>query len=198
MQPIKRITRRALWIGPVGLAGAAAILLRHRDRTAEIPEAAGSDEDVTIARFDDSGTKLGLIHAHRMMLSEAEWRERLTPQQYYVTRRGQTDPAFTGTYYRAKEPGVFRCICCGEALFSSDAKYDSGTGWPSFWAPLAKENLRTRREPGVTLAVGIEVICARCAAHLGHVFDDGPRPTGLRYCINESSLRFVSQSSTNS
>ena len=132
------------------------------------------------------------------MHSEAEWRELLSPQQYYVTRQGRTDPAFSGTYYRLQESGLFRCICCGEALFDSSAKYDSGTGWPSFRAPIAMENLRTRREPSATLAAGIEVVCARCGAHLGHVFDDGPRPGHLRYCINESALRFEPRARTNS
>jgi len=112
---------------------------------------------------------------------------------YAVTRQRQTDPAFSGTLYRTHQPGLFRYVCCGEALFISDAKYNSGTGWPSFWAPIAAENLRTRKEPGISLASGVEVICARCRAHLGHIFNDGASPTHLRYCINESSLRFVAK-----
>jgi peptide-methionine (R)-S-oxide reductase len=191
--PARPITRRAMWTG-FGLAGAAVILIRDRDRTAALPAAdteSDADQEVAIVRFDDSGTNVGLIHVKRVTRPEPEWRELLTPQQYTVTRQQQTDPAFSGTLYRVHERGLFRCICCGDALFSSDAKYDSGTGWPSFWTPVANENLRTRQELFATLATGIEVICVRCRAHLGHVFNDGPPPTHLRYCINESSLHFV-------
>jgi peptide-methionine (R)-S-oxide reductase len=98
--------------------------------------------------------------------------------------------AFTGTYYQIHEPGLFRCSCCANALFSSEAKFDSGTGWPSFWAPIAEQNVRKRSDTSL-LMQRIEVLCTRCDAHLGHVFDDGPPPTNLRYCINESSLSFI-------
>ena len=118
-------------------------------------------------------------------------RVQLSAEQYYVTRRRQTDTPFTGTYYRLERHGLFRCICCTTALFRSQEKYDSGTGWPSFWAPIAKENVRVRAEGNLTLSSGLEVVCRRCDAHLGHVFDDGPAPANLRYCINESALRFV-------
>jgi peptide-methionine (R)-S-oxide reductase len=120
---------------------------------------------------------------------------RMTPQQFYVTRRHRTDTPFTGAYYRKQETGFYRCIGCENALFSSETKYDSGTGWPSFREPIAVENLRADSPPGLSrdaaLASGIEVLCKRCDAHLGHVFGDGPPPTGLRYCINEYALRFV-------
>jgi peptide-methionine (R)-S-oxide reductase len=193
--PLSPITRRALWAAPLA-AGAAAVTFRNLYRTDSLPAAeSATDREITIVRFDDRGQRIESARVERVVHSDAEWRALLTPQQYYVTRQRQTDPAFSGSMFRLHEPGLFRCICCGEALFSSDSKYDSGTGWPSFTAPIAMENLRTRREPLGMLALGIEVVCARCGAHLGHVFNDGPAPGHLRYCINESSLRFVAASS---
>ena len=122
--------------------------------------------------------------------TDAEWRKILSNDQFYVTRREGTDTPYTGTYYKLHEPGLFRCVCCANAVFSSETKFDSGTGWPSFWDRIAKENVSERRDTSL-LMDRIEVHCTQCLAHLGHVFDDGPQPTGLRYCIDESSLRFV-------
>jgi peptide-methionine (R)-S-oxide reductase len=178
--------RRVLWITPVAFAGLVTIWSRRGSH------AAASDDggEVKIVQFDDAGKKLQTGAVKKVVQTDSEWRKLLTSEQYYVTRHAATDTAFTGTYYEIHEAGLFRCICCATALFSSDAKFDSGTGWPSFWAPIAEENVRKHSDVSFGME-RIEVLCMRCDAHLGHVFDDGPPPTNLRYCINESSLRFI-------
>jgi len=150
----------------------------------------GKNGKITVEHFTDEGVSLGKKSVDGVIKSEEEWRKQLSGIAFRVTRQEGTEQAFTGPYWDNHDAGLYRCVCCDNALFTSDTKFESGTGWPSFWQPIAKDNVAELedRTLGMTRTA---VNCALCDAHLGHVFDDGPKPTGLRYCMNGVALRFI-------
>jgi peptide-methionine (R)-S-oxide reductase len=189
---IRRIGRRTFILSAAGAVSAVAFWGLRRSTIAAAKPLAPDEgpANVTIVQFSADGKKMGTITVPRVIKTDEEWQRQLSKTSYWVTRHADTERPFTGAYWNLEERGIFRCIGCDLALFDSKTKFDSGTGWPSFWQPIAEENI-VKTVDGSLMEVRTAVSCRLCDAHLGHVFDDGPQPTGLRYCMNSASLRFV-------
>ena len=189
---IQHLGRRAFILSAAGaVSGLAFWGLRRSTIAAAQPLGADAGPaNVAIVQFSAEGKKTGTVTVPRVIKTDDEWKRQLSSTSYWVTRHADTERPFTGATWNEHGHGIFRCICCDLALFSSETKFESGTGWPSFWQPIAEENV-VKTVDGSLMEVRTAVSCRLCDAHLGHVFDDGPPPTGLRYCMNSASMRFV-------
>lgn len=184
--------RRAFLLAAVPAAAGMILWSLRRPRLVQATAAKESPREVAIVLFSDSGERLKLVQVPKVVKTDDQWRKQLSRGAFAITRHADTEIAFSGEYWSLHEKGLYRCVCCDNALFSSDTKFDSGTGWPSFWAPIAPENVRALNDTSFGMR-RTAVSCTQCDAHLGHVFDDGPEPTHLRYCMNSASLRFVAR-----
>jgi len=188
----RRFLGAALTGTALAAVGGGVLMPRLSARSAPAAPVAANGKDLLLECFGDDGHRLGPCHVRKLVLTDTQWRERLPAASYYVMRRNGTERAFSGPHERPPVPGLFRCLACDTALYDAATEFDSGTGWPSFWQPIAKRNVieSTDRMFGWERTA---ISCAGCDSHLGHVFTDGPEPTGLRYCMNSVALRFVAR-----
>ena len=190
MMITKELFARRSFLGSILAAGAIYAVASSR----AIADATAPPKFLDIEKFSDAGKSLGIVRIPQVVKSLDEWRHQLSPAAFHVAREEGTEFAFSGEYDTNHSSGLYRCVCCGTALFDSTTKFDSGTGWPSFWKPISPHNVVASRDSSLAM-VRTAVSCHLCEAHLGHVFDDGPPPTGLRYCMNSVAMHFIARAS---